>query len=266
VTDRLSAAGRSTRREFLKVAATGAAAGLGAVSVLSGGCCPAAKRSAGPAGGNIGPNAVILFQGDSITDAGRDKRRRSPNDAGALGNGYVLLAASELLAEHPGEGLKVYNRGISGNKVFQLAERWDADCIELKPDLLSILIGVNDLWHRLNGQYDGTVEVYEKDYRALLTRTREALPQVKLAICEPFVLRCGAVTEKWFPDFDGYRAAARRLTGEFNAVFVAFQSMFDEASRRASPSYWAGDGVHPTIAGARLMARAWLKAVSAARA
>jgi lysophospholipase L1-like esterase len=246
----------------------GAAAGLGAGAVLSGaGCSATAKGSAGPAlRGKIGPNAVILFQGDSITDWGRDKRRQNaPNDAGALGNGYVLLAASQLLAENPGEGLKIFNRGISGNKVFQLAQRWDADCIDLKPDLLSVLIGVNDIWHRLNGQYDGTVEVYERDYRALLKRTREALPQVRLVICEPFVLRCGAVNEKWFPDFDGYRASARKVAGEFNAVWVPFQSVFDKASRKASPNYWAADGVHPTVAGCCLMARAWLKAVSNAR-
>jgi lysophospholipase L1-like esterase len=268
VTDGASAQGRSTRREFLKVTAGGAAAGLGAASVLSSaGCSAAAKGSAGPVmAGKIGPNAVILFQGDSITDSGRDRRRQNaPNDAGALGDGYVLLTASQLLAEHPGEGLKVFNRGISGNKVFQLAQRWDADCIAVKPDLLSILIGVNDIWHRLNGQYDGTVEVYETDYRALLERTLVALPQVKLVICEPFVLRCGAVNAKWFPDFDGYRAVARKLAGEYSAVFVPFQSVFDKAARKVSPNYWAGDGVHPTIAGAYLMAQAWLKAVSAAR-
>jgi lysophospholipase L1-like esterase len=214
----------------------------------------------------IGANAVVLFQGDSITDAGRDRsREQNANDARALGNGYALLAASQLLIEH-GAGLKIYNRGISGNKVFQLAERWDADCISRTPDVVSILIGVNDIWHKLNGQYDGTVEVYERDYRALLERTRQALPRVKLVICEPFVLRCGAVNDKWFPDFDGYRAAAKRVAGDFKAVFIPFQSMFDEAAQKAPPAHWAADGVHPTMAGAQLMAQAWLRAVSHAGA
>jgi lysophospholipase L1-like esterase len=218
-------------------------------------------------GGLIRPNSVILFQGDSITDAGRDRaREKTPNDVRALGSGYAFLATSQLLAEHPAAGLKIYNRGISGNKVFQLAERWDADCISLKPDVVSVLIGVNDIWHRLNGQYNGTVEVYEKDYVALLERTRKALPQVKLVVCEPFVLRCGAVNNKWFPDFDGYRAAARRVATASGALFLPFQAMFDEAGKKAPPAHWAADGVHPTMAGAWRMAQAWLDAVSHARA
>jgi lysophospholipase L1-like esterase len=254
---------QSTRRGFLKTTATVAAA-MGA-AVLGPGCSSTSKVSSGrAAGGLIGENAVVLFQGDSITDAGRDRRRQqNANDARALGSGYALLAASRLLADRPAAGLKIYNRGISGNKVFQLADRWDDDCLALKPDVLSILIGVNDLWHKLNGQYDGTIEIYERDYRALLERTRKALPQVKLVICEPFVLRCGAVNEKWFPDFDGYRAAAKRVATDVRAVFVPFQSMFDEAVQEAPPAYWAADGVHPTVAGAQRMADAWLKTVSA---
>ena len=260
---------QSTRRDFLRMTATAAAGTLGAAAILSGsGCSSTAKspfRSA--SGGLIGTNSVILFQGDSITDAGRDRsREKHANDGRALGSGYAFLAACQLLAERPADGLKIYNRGISGNKVFQLAERWDPDCIALKPDVVSILIGVNDIWHKLNGQYNGTIEVYEKDYRALLERTRQALPGVKLVICEPFVLRCGAVNDKWFPDFDGYRAAARKVATEFKAVFIPFQSMFDGAAQKAPPAHWAGDGVHPTMAGGGLMAQAWLNAVSRARA
>ena len=260
---------QSTRRDFLRMTATVGAGTLGAAAILSGsGCSSTAK---GPfhsaSGGLIGTGTVILFQGDSITDAGRDRsREKNANDARALGTGYAYLAASQLLAERPVAGLQIYNRGISGNKVFQLAERWDTDCIALKPDLVSILIGVNDIWHKLNGQYNGTVEVYEKDFRALLERTRQALRGVKLVICEPFVLRCGAVNDKWFPDFDGYRAAAKKVATEFNALFIPFQSMFDEAAQKAPPAHWAGDGVHPTMAGAYLMARTWVSAISRARA
>lgn len=254
-------ASHSTRREFLGMTAAGA---IGAAALA--GCSSVTKRtSCKAAGGLVGKGSVILFQGDSITDAGRDKGRQdNANDPRMLGGGYVHFAAAQLLAERPADGLKIYNRGISGNKVFQLAERWEADCLALKPDVLSILIGVNDIWHKLNGQYDGTVEVYEKDYRALLQRTREALPAVKLVVCEPFVLRCGAVNDKWFPDFDGYRAAAKKVATEFKAAFIPFQTMFDEAAGKAPPAYWAGDGVHPTMAGACLMARAWVAAVARA--
>ena len=205
---------------------------------------------------------TILFQGDSITDFGRDKSNAAPNNQPALGTGYAWLAGVELLVDHPNSKLSVFNRGISGNKVFQLADRWQADCLDLKPDVLSILIGVNDIWHTLTGKYQGTVAIYERDYRALLERTKKALPKVKLVICEPFVLRCGAVTDKWFPDFDTYRTAAKRVAESFHATFVPFQTMFDEAIKYAPPAHWAADGVHPTSAGASLMANTWLRMVA----
>jgi lysophospholipase L1-like esterase len=166
-----------------------------------------------------------------------------------------------LLAEHSEAKPRIFNRGISGNKVYQLAERWDADCIALKPDIVSILIGVNDYWHTLKHGYDGTVEKYEADYRTLLERTRRELPMVTLVICEPFVLRCGEVNENWLGEFDRYRSAAKKISAKFNTIFVPFQNVFDEAVKKAPPSYWAADGVHPTMAGAYLMAQAWLKAV-----
>jgi len=256
-----------SRRDFLKISS--AALGLSGVVGLSGvagltGC----NGLAGSAGKRwsgypvIDDGDVILFQGDSITDAGRSRETADrANDAAALGPGYVGLAAGQLLTDRPESGLKIYNRGISGHKVFQLADRWQKDCLDLKPNLLSILIGVNDIWHMLNGNYDGTVAVYEKDFFALLERTRKALPGVKLVICEPFVLRCGAVDDKWFPLFDHYRAAARKVARSFDTIFVPFQAMFDEASKISPPQHWAGDGVHPTAAGASLMAHNWLKAV-----
>lgn len=206
---------------------------------------------------------VILFQGDSITDAGRSREQAAnANNQAALGTGYAWMAAAELLVDRPKAGLKIFNRGISGNKVYQLAERWQPDCLDLKPTLLSILIGVNDIWHTLNGNYNGTVEIYERDYRALIERTRKELPKVRLVICEPFVLRCGAVNDKWFPQFDSYRTAARRVAESFHATFIPFQEMFDEAVRYAPPEQWAKDGVHPTAFGASLMAHEWLRGVA----
>ena len=205
---------------------------------------------------------TILFQGDSITDARRQNRQApNSNEQASMGNGYASMAASALLASRPELNLSIYNRGISGNKVHQLDARWQKECIDYQPDVLSILIGVNDIWHGLNGKYDGTVETYENDYRALLQRTRKELPDVQLVICEPFVLKCGAVNEKWFPEFDHYRAAARKVADENAAVFVPFQTMFDNAINFAPPQHWAGDGVHPSPYGASLMADFWLQAV-----
>lgn len=246
-----------SRRNFLKATATLAAAG-GAAGIIAG----CTDMSSPPKAPLVRPNSVVLFQGDSITDAGRARDRRdNANDAGALGRGYAFLAACQLLAAHPQKKLKFYNRGISGNKVYQLAERWQTDCLDLKPDVLTILIGVNDIWHKLNGKYDGTVRTYEEDYDALLQRTKRNLPEVRLVICEPFVLRCGAVDDKWFPEFDAFRAAARKLAIKHNAVFVPFQKMFDEAVEQAPPQYWAADGVHPTLAGSALMAEMMVRVI-----
>jgi len=255
----------TSRRRFLGNAATMTAAAVTATSVLStSGCSSAMQQLPGRKQRSlVGQGDVVLLQGDSITDAGRNRQREgNANDRGAIGHGYALLIMAGLQANQRDPELKVYNRGISGNKVFQLADRWDKDCLALKPDLVSILIGVNDIWHKLNGRYDGTIEIYERDYRALLTRTRQALPDVKFVICEPFVLRCGAVNDKWFPEFDGYRAAAKGVATDFEAIFVPFQTMFDKAVEDAPPEYWAGDGVHPTLAGAQLMAQTWLDAVT----
>jgi lysophospholipase L1-like esterase len=205
---------------------------------------------------------VILFQGDSITDAGRDRSKQLANHGRSFGTGYTHILASWLLEKLAGEDLKIYNRGISGNKVYQLAERWEADCLDLKPDVLSILIGVNDYWHKRNGNYDGTPEVYERDYRNLLIRTKETLPDVKLVICQPFILtHTSAVDESWVEPFNAYQRIAARMAEEFGAVWVPFQEAFDRALDLAPETYWAGDGVHPSMAGAQLMAEAWLKAL-----
>ena len=209
----------------------------------------------------IAQGNTILFQGDSITDAGRDKKNQVANLQKSFGGGYAWMAASNLLVTSPHLNLRIYNRGISGNKVHQLAARWDRDCLDLKPDLLSILIGVNDIWHGLNGKYQGTVKTYEDDYISLLQRTKKALPDTRIVICEPFVLRCGAVNENWFPEFDHYRKSAVKVASQFGAILVPFQSMFDEAVKYAPAKHWAGDGVHPSSHGSSLMAQFWLNAV-----
>jgi lysophospholipase L1-like esterase len=251
---------RSNRRDFVRTTVMG----VGMASVASAATAITAAETTVVATSLIEPDNVVLFQGDSITDAGRSRENASQaNQQGALGNGYAWLAASQLLVDRPDDGLSIYNRGISGNKVFQLADRWQSDCLDIKPDVLSILIGVNDIWHTLEGKYDGTVERYATDYRALLERTRKALPDVKLVIGEPFLLRCGAVNERFYPEFVGYRGTARELAELFGAVFVPFQAMFDRAVEYAPPNRWAGDGVHPTADGAALMAHNWLAACGA---
>ena len=210
----------------------------------------------------ISKDDVILFQGDSITDAGRKRDKINPNQASALGSGYAMIAASGLLYDYPGKNLKVYNRGVSGNKVYQLADRWDKDTFNLKPNVLSILVGVNDFWHTLVNGYKGTIKTYRDDYKTLLDRTKQTLPDVKLIIGEPYaVIGVKSVDEKWYPAFDEYRKAAREIAASYDAVFIPYQSIYDKAQKLAPGAYWTADGVHPTLAGARLMAHAWMEAV-----
>ncbi len=204
---------------------------------------------------------TILFQGDSITDASRNRTVLEPNVARALGSGYPLLIASDLLLKRPDRGYRFINRGISGNKVPDLAQRWSSDTVALRPDILSILIGVNDYWHHLLNGYPGTVKDYEDEYTALLELTRRELPQVRLVILEPFVLRTGAVDARWFPEFDERRAAAARVASRARATWVPLQQELDSAARNTGPAHWAADGVHPTPAGHALIAEQWRKAV-----
>tara|TARA_R110001592_G_scaffold199852_1_gene448499 strand:- start:488 stop:1243 length:756 start_codon:yes stop_codon:yes gene_type:complete len=206
---------------------------------------------------------VILFQGDSITDARRDRKSEGQaNNSRGLGYGYPLFVAGNLLEEHPNLELNIYNRGISGNKVPDLQKRWQKDCLDLKPAVLSILIGVNDMWHKMNGRYNGTIKDYQTGFTALLQETKSALPDTRIVICEPFALRCGAIKETWFPEFDQRREVAKEVAQAAGAMWVPFQTMFDEAiAAGTKPEYWAADGVHPTLAGHTLMAQTWRKIV-----
>ncbi|MCB0686716.1 MAG: SGNH/GDSL hydrolase family protein [Saprospiraceae bacterium] len=202
----------------------------------------------------------ILFQGDSITDAGRDRGDYYANSGKGMGGGYVYQIVAELLGSYPLSDLKCFNRGISGNKVYQLADRWDLDCLAIKPDVLSILIGVNDFWHMINGNYAGTLEIYANDFRKLLKQTKEVFPDLKLIIGEPFAVAGGrAIDEKW-KSFSEYRMAAKEIAVEFSAEFIPFHTIFEKALAEASVDYWCPDGVHPSIAGAHLMKKAWLEA------
>lgn len=277
-----------TRRNFLQ-SITNAALAAAGLSVFPSAVSATAGNSLTDtadkeAFSSISPGSRILFQGDSITDAGRD---RGTNEANAgLGRGYAFLASGYLRHVLADRDVQVFNRGISGNKVFQLAERWEEDCLQLKPDLLSILIGVNDYWHKLQDRYDGTVKVYKQDLQALLTRTTDTLGEVQLVIGEPFIVREGtAINDEWYPGFAEYQQAAKEIAQEFDAAFIPYQSIFDEASKRfreagglssgveennrvqnqeetkVSSTYWTADGVHPTLAGSQLMASGWLETV-----
>lgn len=243
--------GSSNRRNFLKIG------GASLATVVS---APLLAQASKIKETNIPENLTILMQGDSITDAGRDKGKYYANDAAGMGRGYVYQIVSNLLGSQAKAKLRFYNRGISGHKVFQLADRWEDDCMQLKPDVLSILIGVNDFWHSLNN-YKGTVEVYEADFRKLLDRTITVFPNIKLIIGEPFAVKGGkAIDKRWFPDFPEYQVAASKIAKEYKAQFIPYQKIFDDALNIAPVSYWCPDGVHPSMAGGYLMKDAWIEA------
>lgn len=204
---------------------------------------------------------TILFQGDSITDVGRKREVIEPNNPRGLGNGYVKLIVSALQAQHA-KKYDCYNRGISGNRIVDLYARWKIDGVNLQPDLISILIGVNDTWHEFGSQNGVEVNRYKTIYELLLDYTKERLPKAQLVLCEPFVLPCGVVTDAWQDEMSQRRAIVRELSETYGAIFVPFQSMFDNALNEAPPHNWAEDGVHPTAAGHERMAKLWLEKVS----
>lgn len=210
----------------------------------------------------INNNDIILFQGDSITDCGRNKENNDPNNLDALGSGYACNASFDLLTRFADLDLKCYNRGISGNKITDATARWNRDAINLNPNLISILLGVNDTWHEMKHNDGVSVERYAAYYKMLLDFTMEQLPDVKLVLCEPFALLSNkenwAVSDNWMPELQQRSNVVQNLAKEFDAKFVPFQAVLDEAIKKAPADYWLGDGVHPTTAGHKLMADAWM--------
>jgi lysophospholipase L1-like esterase len=197
----------------------------------------------------------ILFQGDSITDGNRG-RTADPNHI--LGHGYAFLIAAKYGAMLPERNMVFLNRGISGNTVANLAARWQADTLDLKPDVLSILIGINDSSRRT------PIEEFESAYDRLLAETVAANPNVRLALCEPFTLPVGRYKDpwdEWRADVKQRQAVTAKLAAKYHAVLVEFQRVFDDACKRAPADYWMWDGIHPTYSGHQLMADEWARAV-----
>lgn len=206
-------------------------------------------------------NKVILFQGDSITDGNRG-RDDDPNHI--LGHSYAYIIGAKLGNELAEQNLKFYNRGISGDRISDLYARWNEDAISLQPDIISILIGVNDLWRMMKGEPSGVTDRFERAFRHVLEETKEVMPQTKLILCEPFILRTGAPAEQWEEWEAGithYQGVVKQLAAQFDTVYVPLQEAFNGALKRADAAYWLWDGVHPTSAGHDLIAGEWLQVV-----
>ena len=201
----------------------------------------------------------ILFFGDSITDCGRDKAI-SDNTLNSYGYGFVRDIAGALNGKDPLK-YQILNRGISGNRIVDLYARIKSDVWNNSPDVLSILIGVNDVWHEVEFNNGVDLKRYENIYRLILTETKERLPNIKIIICEPFTLK-GKATETKFEEFSilfDYAKVCKKLAEEFNCEFLPLQNKLDYYAEKYGDTVCLTDGVHPAPFGAKLIADEWLK-------
>lgn len=195
---------------------------------------------------------TFLFQGDSITDAERKRE-----DINNFGFGYPNIVVSKYLSENVNE-YKFINKGISGNRIVDLYARIKCDIINLKPDYMSILIGINDVWHEISSQNGVDNDKFKKILSMLIEEVKEALPDIKIIMLEPFVLKGPATEEQWsqFRSETELRAkSVKEISEKYNLAFVPLQNKFDELSKNVEPTYWLSDGVHPTAAGHGVIAK-----------
>lgn len=202
----------------------------------------------------------ILFQGDSITDAGRNKEK--PEN---LGTGYPRFVAGTLDFEQPGK-YEFINRGISGNRIVDVYARIKRDIINLQPDVMSLLIGVNDVWHEFSRQNGVDAEKFEMIYELMIQEIKKALPDVKIMLLGAYLENGTALIDHDY-DYALFRSEvekraeiARRIAEKYGFPFVDLQKKFDEALERGPMEAVTQDGVHPTSGGVELIKRAWLEA------
>jgi lysophospholipase L1-like esterase len=254
-----------TRRGFLS--------GAGLATLAAAIAPRTAFAAEAPANVGVRDNAVppaerkltFLFQGDSITDGGRGRNQGDLNHH--IGHGYVFAIVSRLGADFPGAGFKFYNRGLSGNKVSDLERRWKRDALNLNPNVLSILIGVNDLLANQNKSRDAyDAATFEKKYRAILDKSRAANPNLLLVLAPPFIYKLGFAAPHWAfweKEIKPRADIVRKIAKDYDAVLVDYPALFERAAKIAPINHWTWDGCHPTVYAHELMAREWIKQVSA---
>ncbi|NJP51984.1 SGNH/GDSL hydrolase family protein [Streptomyces sp. SBST2-5] len=201
----------------------------------------------------VARGARVLFIGDSITDAGR--RRQQP---GGMGNGYARMASAWFTAQYPDHGATFFNRGVSGDRVRDLRARWERDCLELSPQVVSVLIGVNDTWRRFTAGEETSPDDFERDYRHILTAAKERCGS-ELVLIEPFLIPVTTEQCLWLDDLVLKIDVVRKLAAEFDATLVAVDRMY--ATAGVPDRVWTDDGVHLTDAGHALLADRWLRAI-----
>lgn len=198
-------------------------------------------------------NDRILFTGDSITDCGRNREK-----ADDLGFGYAAMTAAHLRSRLASPELKIFNRGIGGNRACDLLKRVEPDLIALRPTVVSILIGINDTWRRYDNNDATEAKSFEHDYRAILERIDQNL-EARVVLLEPFLLHVPSDRAQWREDLNPKIDVTRKLAVEFGAELLPLDGLFAQAATQAPAAYWAEDGVHPTAAGHALIAETWLE-------
>lgn len=199
----------------------------------------------------------ILFQGDSITDWFRAKDRDD-----VLGSNYATMVAGELGLKYPNK-FEFVNRGVSGNRSIDILARTQRDIVTLKPDYMSILVGVNDIWHGLEWNNGITPERYGIYYDMIITEVRESLPDIKMMILEPFILKGKVAMQNPDAYIGGVKKLAQiaqNVAEKNNIVFIPLQDKFDKMLEFAPVEYWSYDGVHPNAAGHCIIKNAWIEA------
>ena len=203
------------------------------------------------------PNQTIVFIGDSITDADRNHPAYRP-----FGFGYVHFAGNMLLAKYPHLNISIINTGINGNTVRDLADRWERDCIKHRPDVLSVLIGINDVWRQYGELQRRSAAVYSREYestyRGLLSQAKQEC-NCHLVLMEPFMF-CDDRRDQIFQTLQKYVQVVRDLASEFDAVLVPLQSRIDEQVKHVPAEKWSLDSVHPHLWAHAWIAQRWLEA------
>lgn len=206
---------------------------------------------------------VILFQGDSITDGGRLRDKKHAWDLNhQIGHCYAYLISARLGADYPKAHLTFYDRGVSGNRIADLYGRWKEDTLNLHPDILSILVGINDCGSTISEQAGSDPVRFAKIYQLLLEETKNENPDVKIVLMEPFILPVGdrkTHYEQWNSLIAPLQEATQRIAEKNNAVFVPLQERFRTLCELREPEYWVWDGVHPTVSGHQVIADEWLR-------
>lgn len=249
----------SSRRSFLKISALAGATALTGINKTS------AAGQDKQYGEKDDKSLVFLFQGDSITDGNRG-RSKDPNHI--MGHGYAFSVASRVGADFASSGHIFYNRGVSGNKVTDLQKRWKEDALDLKPDVLSILVGINDVSGMMNKPVieEADIDSYETVYRDILIQSKQANPELLFVLGLPFVYEMARVKEnakRYADTIQKISVRVKKLATEFNAIVADYPAAFEKGTKKAPIDYWIWDGIHPTVPGHELMTREWIHKVSA---